>query len=35
MITPPMDTEEDEQPTQSAISPLDSFFIDDDLAEEE
>jgi DNA-directed RNA polymerase subunit beta' len=31
----PDDIEEEEQPTKSAISPLDSFFIDDDIAEEE
>ncbi len=27
--------DEEEQPTKSAISPLDAFFIDDDIAEEE
>jgi DNA-directed RNA polymerase subunit beta' len=30
----PDDFDEEEQPTKSAVSPLDSFFIDDDLAEE-
>jgi DNA-directed RNA polymerase subunit beta' len=34
-IPTPEDFDEEEQPTQSAVSPLDSFFIDDDLAEEE
>jgi len=35
LIIPPSDPDDGEPQPQSAISPLDSFFIDDDLADEE